>query len=354
MNKILIFIVVCIISLNVLGANKPDLLIWEIKITHEKPTAGIIEICVHIKNIGNIKSPASSMKLRVGGESSPPVYSVPSLIPNGYHIVKRNVTLSAGNGYIITAEVDPDHSITESNENNNIKQISFNVLPETAADLTISKMLFYPPDPVENEIIYVAAKVKNIGGKQAERSVVHWKVGGATQPGTWPVLALNPDQEQEVRLQASFPVPQAYRITVIADGTNQVKESDETNNEKFIDFIVHKRGKPDLIVKSATTTPTSPKVKQVAPLAITIKNIGDAPASNFHLCTTFLTIPSRGTYTFKKSSLRPGEEYTLTYTQVFFDLTGPNAIKVVVDCHNSVLESNEANNIYNLTVDVKK
>jgi len=91
-----------------------------------------------VQNTGTSPAPPSSMTVRVGGETFPPVSPVPALGPGQTATVTRVVNLDVAQGYIAEATADVNNNVVETNETDNAVQMSFVVtaLQATIADAT--------------------------------------------------------------------------------------------------------------------------------------------------------------------------------------------------------------------------
>ncbi|MGA1864723.1 MAG: CARDB domain-containing protein, partial [bacterium] len=72
---------------------------------------------------------ASSLSFKVGGETYPPSYSIPGLQPGASYTVQRKLVLGVAQNYLTTVKADANGTISESNEANNTRKVSFTVSP---------------------------------------------------------------------------------------------------------------------------------------------------------------------------------------------------------------------------------
>lgn len=109
----------------------------------------------------------------------------------------------------------------------------------TGPDLVVESLTHSPSNPTTQTQITFTAVVRNMGTGQAGPSTVSFRVGGETPPGrTFAVPMLAPNQAFTVSRQEKLAVAQNYRNTVIADVNNDVRETDETNNQRTDDYTV--------------------------------------------------------------------------------------------------------------------
>lgn len=216
-------------------AAKPDLVVSKINFSPGKPLVNDeITLWVFVKNIGQGPAEASGVRVKIGGESNPPVIPVPPLGPGKEFRYTVKQTFSHPINIIVTATADANNALAESNEGNNIKQKVIKVRPAPKPDLTISKINFSNASPKQHEQIRVWIFVKNIGpGKSpAYRCKVSMTDSLNSSP-IWSdklVPALDPGKEW--RWDAYFISNSAgtYTITAVVDRFHNVDETNENNN----------------------------------------------------------------------------------------------------------------------------
>lgn len=119
-----------LISTLVISACTPDLYVKSTYLAPNCPsTLDSITFTAEIKNKGNKTAGASTMSFKVGGESSPPTYSVPSLSPGASFIVQRALVLNVAQNYQNTIQLDINNNVSESQENNNERKLFYTVVP---------------------------------------------------------------------------------------------------------------------------------------------------------------------------------------------------------------------------------
>lgn len=127
-EKLLRFMVIATLSLTLFGC-RADLTIESLTHSPAVPTTkDTITFTAVVKNIGNKAADPSTLALKVGGETMPATYSVPSLSPGDTHTVKRQETLSVAQRYRNTATADVKEQVPEWNEKNNQKIDNYRVI----------------------------------------------------------------------------------------------------------------------------------------------------------------------------------------------------------------------------------
>jgi subtilase family serine protease len=132
----------------------------------------------------------------------------------------------------------------------------------------------------------------------------------------------------------------SHSIKAVADVLNQVKESDETNNEKT---IIYSTAAADLIIQDITWSPQSPSEGDMVFFTITAKNQGVGKAEYSWLAYYIDDI--------YQNSLFVSELDADASTNVTCNWTaqaGLHTIRAVANCKNSIMESDETNNRYHL------
>lgn len=133
----------------------------------------------------------------------------------------------------------------------------------------------------------------------------------------------------------------SHVVKVFVDSDYEISESDETNNNRSETFSWSDPPKPDLIIQDISISPTSPIVGENVTITATVKNQGDADASQFSLkyYVDDLYIGD-DTLTFGLNAGNTNNE-TISYTA---SSKGNHIIKVFIDSNYEITESNENNN----------
>jgi hypothetical protein len=107
----------------------PDLVVSSLLRYPVQPnTADEITFTVVVKNVGAGTAEASTLVLKVGGETYGMEYSVPSLAPDETFTVQRQIVLSVAQNYRNTITVDVNNDVSESNEANNVETYDYTVI----------------------------------------------------------------------------------------------------------------------------------------------------------------------------------------------------------------------------------
>ena len=218
---------------------KPDLIVEQIAMTPSNPQVNQnITFKVIVKNTGKGKANSCLLRLKIGGETNGTQHNIPELSSNQTFTVSRSISLGVAQNYRTTAIVDVDNTVDESNENNNEKYIEFTVVPVEKPDLIVKSITMNPTSPLVDQDITFTVVVKNIGNGNSNSCKLAIKVGGETYGKYYVIPALATNQTFTVKRTEDLGVAQNYRTTAIVDIEKVVNESNEGNNEKYIQFTV--------------------------------------------------------------------------------------------------------------------
>jgi subtilase family serine protease len=283
--------------------------------------------------------------------------SIGSLAPGATDSVASTFTVpsnaAVGNYYLI-AKADANLTVSESNENNNVKTGS---LVPVGPDLAVTT-LTVPATAAAGSSISVGDTTKNQGGGNAGSSSTTFYLSTnilldsadlALTSRT--VAALTAGLTESGSTTVSIPantVAGTYYIVAKADGAAVVTETNESNNVKFSTAM--KIG-PDLI-ESATSIPTSAGAGFPLTVNDTVKNQGSNMAgtstTSFYLSTNF-TLDAGDKFLGSRNvpTLQPGQTNSgsTTVTIPADTALGQYFILVSADDGNNVQESAETNNV---------
>ncbi len=208
----------------------PDLIISKINFSPGKPTVNDkITFWVFVKNIGKVKSGASKLQFRVGGESRPPLASVPGLAPGKEYRFTRKAKLTVAQNYQVTATADYQKKVSESNEKNNVKKKRFSV----AAGSKQPDLKVFIKSVIWNRATKTwVATVRNDGSHAANIAIAGWPMENGVPGMTfWKNTSLPPHVETRLTGDYSnFTVPPGTRLKVHVI----LKPSNKKLDEKII------------------------------------------------------------------------------------------------------------------------
>jgi len=328
----------------ILKTSKPDLVVSNINFSPGAPVEkDEITLWVFVKNVGRAQAGASTVRVKVGGESNPPVVPVPALAPGKEFKYTRKVTFNRAGNYLVTITADDGNAVAESREGNNVDKKMIRVKPVAKPDMVISKINFSPGSPTVADEITLWVFMKNIGQGPAANSGLQVKVGGESNPPVIPAPALEPNQEWRYTRKITLNKTGNYIVTAKADAGNVLTETNEGNNIKKATIKVKPAPKPDLIISKINFTPGSPKQHEQVRVYIFVKNIGPGKSSSCKVSKT----NSMNNYSIwgdkQVPALDPGQEWRWdAYFQS--NMAGTYYIRAVVDKAGQIDETDENNN----------
>lgn len=305
------------------------------------------------KNYGYTMAPPSSViRFYVDGVFAGDDKYNDNVYPNGVAVGIIDYTFSSPGQHQIRALCDATNIVPESNEDNNEMTITVNLLPlpEPIPDLRITQINTthnYADTPNYINVIFW-----NKGTEVASRLLkVSLYVDGAFAGENLPYSDLIANSGQVTRFRYTFVGAGPHNIRVVADASNIVQESDETNNESVVTFNFAEQvaKMPDLLL--IRISPNHNYANTPIRIIVFGQNAGDemAPAGFVHrLYIDGAFVKDLGHY-----EDSPANYIANTSFEYVFTMPGRHEIKVVIDATDRVKESNESNNEMTYTIDVQ-
>ncbi|MFQ6062196.1 MAG: DUF3344 domain-containing protein [Methanosarcinales archaeon] len=132
----------------------------------------------------------------------------------------------------LTVIADPDNTIIESDESNNILSKTI------GSDLDIYSMWYAPEYPLMNRPIEINAIIENKGMIPTEDFKVMFKVDNLSIESK--ELALNPMQRENITFSYTPNINGTLKVEIVVDPDNKVIELDESNNNQTRQIVVYK------------------------------------------------------------------------------------------------------------------
>jgi len=347
-----------------------------------------ITLSAKVANLGNTKATNIKVDFYFG---SAKVYTktLTSLSAKSKTTVSYQYTVPTDfvGSTIFRAVADLDNTILESNEDNNTAEIKANV-EEAKIDLTIDSIKTSVAKPKVGQKISIQVKVKNNGNTKATNAKLEVYLGKDESPTfTSTISSISKNSTYSKSFSWTIPndIPEKdFPIKAIIDPKNEIKETDEANNEKV--YLLN-LGVPESVNESSTTSktlkpsPTSTtrskttttttkqidlsilasdmKITPVAykggdkiTLSAKVANLGNTKATNIKVDFYF---GSAKVYTKTLTSLSAKSKTNIIYQYTIpVNLSGSVIFKVVVDENNTIVESNENNNSAEITTNVNQ
>ena len=262
------------------AAQKPDLTVVQMEVKPplaDRIPGRLVTLKAIVFNKGNAAAPPSKAVIKVSTTTSHPFY-IGALEPNkGQTIYVNNIKLNNPGTYTALFEADIENTVNESDEANNEQPLTFTVRAINPPDLSVKNIKIEPANPTTKDTILFSAIRCNAGDEATPQFKDSIRIGGESTP-----LVIGPGSIPGPycgQIKRSLKITEAgnYRVTFKTDIDNTVPESNESNNEAFLDFTV-KAAKPDLTVRNMKITPANPTTQDTITFYAEIFNIGNQAA----------------------------------------------------------------------------
>jgi len=318
----------------------PDLVIDAISCsTANRPESGNLTTTVTVKNIGKGTADFSFLALYVDDVYQTAVSL--NRLDAGAAITRTFSSFVDAKEHNFKAVADANNQVSESDESNNTKTVTISAL---APDLIIESITWSPAQPLISHQMTFTVTVKNQGTKLAGSYGLSFYIdnayrfhqemtalpAGATVTMTYPWVT----QSESMTLRA------------VVDEANYVDESDESNNIKTASVgFSHPSPTTDLTIQNITCTPAEPAKGETVTITVDIKNQGPGQADPLHVAYYVDGVLLDTTYV---SQINPGA--IVNNTATWQADPGEHKIRAVIDCNNSVAETDETNNERTITL----
>jgi len=298
-----------------------------------------ITITTNIYNVGNLD--ATNVLVRFYDNNNPIGEKVISSISaNGRKTTFIFWKVSTAGTHYIKVQVDPENTIIELNENNNIATKSIYVYPAWP-DITPLAPIFSDSTPAADQLITINATIRNIGGLDATNILIRF-YDNDTLIDEQTILSVPGKGSKTTSITHSFSTAGWHNVTIKVDPEKTILEANEDNNEAIKEIYVHPRA-PDLTLFSSdiTFSNSTPMNGDLITIYAKIRNVGELNADN--VSVKFLD--HSATISLVNVSLIPASSYTTVDTSWNATPNGWHCIKVIIDHYNTINETNENNNI---------
>jgi len=207
-------------------------------------------------------------------------------------------------------------------------------LSTSVPDLIIEAITLSPAQPSIGDMVTFTVTIKNQGNGNAISSRVAYYIDDVFLASvSVDSLAAGDTDAKYIFWKAQAG---AHVVKAVADFTEKVTESDETNNVKTYNFTTLA---PDLIIEDITWSPAQPSVGDIITFTVTIKNQG---SGNSRSSGVYFYIDDLSRDYEDVLRIEAGDMVTKTFT--WTAQTGSHTIKAIVDKDNWIPESDESNN----------
>jgi len=196
------------------------------------------------------------------------------------------------------------------------------------------------------EEVGIEAKVTNQGCAKAGRCLISFRVDGK-EFDRRPVPELGPRMSAVVSTSWKAASPGKHTISAFVDVDNQVKESQEGNNERSRSIWVI--ALPDLTVIEFSLSTEAPEAGESVVISALIANIGEV--STEARTEVVFQVDGKEFYREEIQPLGPGSKKEIRSRWIAEG--GVHTIEVVVDPKDRIREENERNNKRSIQIEVK-
>jgi uncharacterized repeat protein (TIGR01451 family) len=317
---------------------QPDLTISSITMSPDDISENTtVTFSVNIINQGGSRAEPSSVTFYIEDSRKDSDFLGP-LDPG--ETVTANFTWVAENRPLtFKAIVDVYNQIEESDETNNSGTVTF---PQSFPDLLIQDMTWSPSTPLLHDFVSFTITVKNQGNGTSGVTKLSFNIDNA-----YFYDAIIPELTVNATTTTVFTfMTQLFSHTVEAsiDKANFIKESDESNNTMKKTVTSTKlMPSADLVIENLTVSPAKPVIGETLTVTLRVKNQGTGTAT---LSYAAIYIDSNLMDSVYINELEAGAALTKDVTLPLQGLPFKDSYKVSVllDCNNSVFETDELNN----------
>jgi len=205
-------------------------------------------------------------------------------------------------------------------------------------DFIVSDITWSPVNPDVGSSVTFTVTIKNQGITNASGSQVYYYIDDSINMVEFDYVDSIPAGGSTSTTFSWRALAGSHSIKAVADAPNRVTESDETNNEKTVSFMVNP---PDLIISDITWSPVNPAVGSSVTFTVNMKNQGitNALASQVYYYIDDSGIMVDFDYV---DSIPAGGSTTATFQ--WDAQSGSHSVKAVADAPYLISESDETNN----------
>jgi uncharacterized repeat protein (TIGR01451 family) len=204
----------------------------------------------------------------------------------------------------------------------------------------VQSISWLPANPSRGDAVVFNVVLKNQGNADSRISNIDLFIDGNSR-GTQDIQSIGPGNTL-TKTYNWFVTAGQHPVKAVVDEMNNVRESNETNNEYTVTFST---AAPDLIIEKFTWSPLNISKNDSVNINATVKNQGSGTADPCHMA---VYIDNELTTTLAVNALATGESVNISFT--WKALSDKHEIKAVIDYYKSVVESDEKNNEKTITL----
>jgi len=334
---------------------KPDLSISSNDLSYQSTiyVNSSSNVYFRIKNIGQSAAYNIPINVYLNGNLKSSS-TIPQILPSSFNDFNVFLTFTSPGEYLIEAKVDPENTLQEISEMNNIVTLRFKVIERNTNSINTTKtvnspkdidLLIYPyyimPEELVNGDLFIRAKIKNKGNSIVEEANVSFyerDMNSSDRLIEKISITLGPDEIIEKEITFS-PFSREGEIIVVIDEENKIKESDEGNNIATKIFSVKALDMNASYIDDqiVNTTPEEANISEY--IRVTMK-VTDMNASNSYI---YYTQDANRSFTISKMNNEGNGSYFIDidglgndYLEYYFEVDdGYTMIKYPEDAPNS-------------------
>ncbi len=273
------------------------------------------------------------------------------LLPGDTQDFAFTVNYSTPGNHNFTVTLDPENIITELNEYNNSAGLGRYIYPQEP-DLAPVSSWISDYSPLAGESVNLTWQVSNFNcwSSQSTRAFVYHSYGSTEELiGVLDIQPIAGGSSQYLYIY-DFAMQGTgwHRFRIVVDPDDWVTESNEANQELYMDIFVSEP-ESDLTISDISISNYNPVDGDLLNFTATVWNNGSAPAENFYVEFRMDGVPL-GDPVFVESL--PSYTNLLVTSDVWVKSDCAHLVEAEVDVTNNVPEPNEFNNVTDRTIGV--
>ncbi|UCC92730.1 MAG: hypothetical protein JSW25_08710, partial [Thermoplasmata archaeon] len=263
---------------------QPDLVVSAVNpVTTDPGVNSTVTIGVFVENIGWADAGVSKLSWRWDEPGAPGAVLVdtPAVEWGKTQYVEFNAStndLTEGNNSLVVF-VDAEDVITEINETNNEYTKEIELGAEVLPNFRVDSLAMDPMELTPDGFTEVSVSVVNDGDGPAPPATIVLEVVGEAMPVVTDTLPAIDDGDSWLWQYTWGPVDLAlgeHTLIVTVDPDDDIKETDETDNNMSLDFNMTAPTAPDLVIEEVTPLNTTVTQGEETRARVVVANVGGA------------------------------------------------------------------------------
>ncbi len=257
--------------------------------------------------------------------------------------------------YTLQLEVDSNLTVNESNETNNIYSIQLQV-GNPQPDFKVNSLTINTTSPLEGNSVRFQSNIINQGNASASNINVRWYIDGQIFSNQTINSLAAGDLIGTNSVIDWTALKGSHTIKVVVDESNQIAESNETNNS--MNLVINVSPKPDMVVQFISYDSSRLRLGNTIQLDSGVYNAGEGDTGTFN-ASWYIKGPSDSSFHLFQSRTHasilgntaptsfPDASNTFQWTP---NVSGTYTLRYIVDELNMIGELNENNNLTDRSV----